>query len=235
MKYVNMNQFDLGAESGEEAGVSTAATKMRLHALQERLQELGSDADPMQRADLQKQRAVLLLALDKGGEAWASARPTIDVYVTAGQWEKAAEAYDLLFRADQQGSLSALGQGVWLAVTFPVDPELTIAMLQHIVDETPDDADGAAVAAATAVYVADLRAEEQRHSDLQFFAMQLLGSVARRHANVTSQDEFDRWMERLELTDPAKFLGRLRNVIDVLVQDDWWFDRDHIQATLPVN
>jgi hypothetical protein len=235
MKYVNMNQFDLGAESGEEAGASTAATESRLYALHERLQELGSDGDPMQRAELKKEKAELLIALDKGAAAWTSARPTIDVYINSQQWEKAAAACDLLFRTDQQDSLSALGQGVWLAVTFPVDPELTVAMLQHIVDETSDDADGAAVAAATAVYVVDLRAEEKQHSDLHFFAMQLLGSVARRHANVSSQDEFDRWMERLELTDPAKFLVRLRNVIDVIVQDDWWFDRDHIQATLPVN
>ncbi len=235
MKYVNINQFDLGAESGEEAVASTAATESRLRALQERLRELDSAADPIQCADLEKERAVLLIALDKSDEAWASARPTIDVYVNAQQWEKAAQACDLLFRADQQGSLSALGQGVWLAVTFPVDPELTVAMLQHIVDETPDDADGAAVAAATAVYVVELRAEEKQHDDLHFFAMQLLGSVARRHANVTSQDEFNSWMERLELTDPAKFLVRLRNVIDVMVQDEWWFDRDHIQATLPLN
>ncbi len=228
MKYVNMNQFDLGAESGDEAAASTAAIESRLHALQERLQELDSVGNPMHRADLEKERAALLIALDKGDEAWATARPTIDVYIDAQLWEKAVEACDVLFRADQQGSLSALGQG-------PVDPELTVAMLQHIVDETPDDADGAAVAAATAVYVVDLRAEEKQYSDLHFFAMQLLGSVARRHANITSQDEFDRWMERLELTDPAKFLVRLRNVIDVMVQDEWWFDRDHIQATLPIN
>lgn len=235
MKYINTNQFDLGAESGDEAIASTAAMESRLHALQERLWELGTDGDPMQRADLEKERALLLIALDRGDEAWTGARPTIDVYMNAQQWEKAAEVCDLLFRANQPGSLGALGQGVWLAVTFPVDPELTVAMLQHIVDETPDDADGAAVAAATAVYVVDLRAGEKLHSDLHFFAMQLLGSVARRHANVVSQDEFDRWMERMELTIPAKFLVRLRNVIDVMVQDDWWFDRDRIQATLPVN
>jgi hypothetical protein len=235
MKYVNMNQFDLGAESGEEAVASVAATESRLHALQERLQELGSDADPTQRADLAKEIAGLLIALDRGDEAWISARPTIDVYINTRQWEKAVEACDLLYRADQQGSISALGQGVWLAVTFPVDPELTVAMLQHIVDETPDDADGATVAAATAVYVVDLRAEEKQHNDLHFFAMQLLGGVARRHANVSTQDEFDSWMVRLELTDPTRFLVRMRNVIDVMVQDDWWFDRGNIQATLPVN
>ena len=30
----------------------------------------------------------------------------------------------------------------------------------------------------------------------------------------------------MELNDPARFLPRLRNVVDVLAQDDWWFDRD---------
>jgi len=35
------------------------------------------------------------------------------------------------------------------------------------------------------------------------------------------------------LNDPDKFLVRLRNVVDVLVQDDWWFDRDALHAQLP--
>ena len=39
----------------------------------------------------------------------------------------------------------------------------------------------------------------------------------------------------LELGDPEKFLVRLRNVVDVLVQDDWWFDREELQRNLPVN
>ncbi len=235
MKHLDVNQFDLGAESGEEALASTAAAEAHLAAVEERLRELGEHGDALQRADLALEQAALLIALDRGDEAWTSARPTVDVYLHARRWERAAEACDLLFRADQPGSLSALGQGVWLAVTFPVDPELTVAMLQHIVDETPDDADGAAVAAAAAVYVVDLRATDEQHDNLRFFAMQLLGSVARRHAEVGNQADFDRWMQRLELTDPAKFLVRLRNVIDVMVQDDGWFDRDHIQASLPVN
>ena len=50
-----------------------------------------------------------------------------------------------------------------------------------------------------------------------------------------SQEAFDLWMERLELKEPDRFLPRLRNVVDVLVQDDWWFDRETLQAKLPVN
>jgi hypothetical protein len=108
-----------------------------------------------------------------------------------------------------------------------------VAMLQHVVEETPDDSDGGALAAAVARYVVDLRCEGKKHEDLAFFANQLLGNVARRHSNVEDQEQFDFWIERMELNQPDKFLVRMRNVIDILVQDDWWIDRDAIWAKLP--
>ena len=110
-----------------------------------------------------------------------------------------------------------------------------LELLTHIVDETPDDADGAAVAATTALFLADIRASGAQRENLMFFAAQTLGAVARRHSDIEGQEAFDQWMERLELKEPDKFLVRLRNVVDVLVQDKWWFDRDALQAKLPVN
>jgi hypothetical protein len=141
----------------------------------------------------------------------------------------------VLFQSDQPDSLTALGQGIWLAVTYPIDPDLSVELLTHVVDETPDDADGAAVAATTALFLADIRATGKQRENLVFFTTQILANVARRHGDVDSQDAFDLWMERLELREPEKFLVRLRNVVDVLVQDDWWFDREALQAKLPVN
>jgi len=90
------------------------------------------------------------------------------------------------------------------------------------------------VAATVAHYVVDLRAEGRQREDLMFYTNQLLATVARRHSNVLDQEAFGRWFKKLELEDPAKFLPRLRNVVDVLVQDEWWIDRDAIRAKLPV-
>ena len=56
-------------------------------------------------------------------------------------------------------SLVALAHGVWLAVTYPIDPQLSINLLDHVIEETPKDSDGAAVAAAAAHYLAELRAD----------------------------------------------------------------------------
>jgi len=120
-----------------------------------------------------------------------------------------------------------------LAVTYPVNPHLTVNVLDHIIDETPDESDGAAVAAATAHYVADLRAEDQEHEQIKLFTGAMLARVARRHSNIESQEKFERWVKILELDDPEKFLVRLRNVIDVMVQEDWLFDRDALTDALP--
>lgn len=228
------HSFDFGSETGEDSVVSTAVLETKLEAIDKRIDQVRSETgDRRILARLDKEAASLLLGLNRREQAWRRARPLFDEYVQMKSWEDAAEICDILFCAEQAESLAALGQGVWLAVTFPVKPELTMTMLQHVIDETPDDSDGAAVAAATAAYVCELRKHLTDNSDLYLQTMQMLTAVARRHSGIKDQKEFDEWTKRLELHDPDKFLVRLRNVVDVLVQDEWWFDRESVQAELP--
>ena len=204
--------------------------------LNAQLARLPEDAAPLQRAALQLEIGRALQILERGEEAWPVTHTAFGILVQEQAWEAAADACDILYQADQPDSLIALGHGIWLGVTFPIDPEISVHLLSHVIDDTPDDSDGAAVAAATASFLADVRADEGPEKErLTFFAQQLLGRVARRHSGVETQEQFDLWVERLELNDPDKFLVRLRNVVDVLVQDQWWFDRDALQAQIPAN
>jgi len=233
MKYLK-DEHMRDADSGEDTEESAYLLEARLAELRRHRAEV-QDRKSSAAADLMLEEGRLLIRLEKMDEAWAVARAAIDIYLDLENWQGAVEACDVLYAADQPGSLAALGQGIWLAVTFPIDPELTVAMLEHVVEETPDESDGAAVAAITAHYVADLRAEGKRREDLVFYTNNLLGTVARRHSQVQSQEAYDFWVRKLELHDPQKFLPRLRNVVDVLVQDEWWFDRDALRDRLPVN
>lgn len=239
-----MTKFDFNDLQLEDAAtdsitnkgvVEEAALEARLAALRERLDQEAGYNDPRAMASLQLEESRTLTGLGRGAEAWPGGRNAFDLFLELEDWVNAADTCNVLFEADQEGSLSALGQGIWLAVTFPMEPELSLALLHHVVDETPADSDGAAVAATTALFLADIRAQGESRDSLKFFASQVLGTVARRHSGVETQETFDLWMERLELKDPDKFLPRLRNVIDVLVQNDWWFDRDALQARIPVN
>ena len=108
-------------------------------------------------------------------------------------------------------------------------------MLHHVVDDTPKNADGAAVAAATAHYIANLRTSGPKQQSLSFLTTHILGEVAKRHSGVNGQDEFDSWLERLQLDKPDELLPRMAQIIDVMVGDNWWFDRDALRARLPVN
>jgi hypothetical protein len=179
---------------------------------------------------------ILLDLVGRKEEAAATAREALEIALTAQEWERAVEACDVLYQAEQEDAIKALAHGIWLGVTFPIDPELSVAMLQHLVEETPPDSDGAAVAAAAARYIVDLRAQGAQREPLQFFSNQLMGQVARRHTNgaCDSQELFDIWMERLELNDPGKFLPRLAQILDVLVPaEQWWYERDALREQIP--
>ncbi|MCP5312873.1 MAG: hypothetical protein H6955_04920 [Chromatiaceae bacterium] len=235
--YFNPDQLeDTAAESlhkqlGQQAQLEGALVELRTQ-----LERLPENAPPTQRAALQLEIGRALQILERGSEAWPITQTAFGICVAERNWAAAADACNVMYESDQPDSLIALGHGIWLGVTFPIDPEISVNLLSHVVDDTPDDSDGAAVAAATACFIADVRAEEGPDRDrLLFFAQQLLGRVARRHSEIETQAQFDLWIERLELNDPDKFLVRLRNVVDVLVQDQWWFDRDALQAQIPEN
>lgn len=177
--------------------------------------------------------AALQLDLDLKQEASRHSRAAIEPCIEHRQFEHAALACQYIYLCDQDDAIPAIGQAAWLSVTYPVDPNLTVTILDHIIDETPDNSDGAAVAAATAHYVVDGRTEGSEHDKLRLFTGAMLARVARRHSNIENQQLFELWVERLELDMPEKFLVRLRNVIDVMVQDQWWFDRQALSDELP--
>lgn len=211
------------------------------HHLSEKRKELDAlaqdsqfaHASPLLRARLQLDIAEILNALERKQEAWVLGREAFDTAMHQESWQDAVEACNVLFQAEQEDSIAALGMGIWLSVTFPVDTELTLAMLIHIVDETPDHSDGAALAAVVGRYVVDLRADDEQHESQSFLADNLIAMVAKRHSNVNDQAALDKWMDRLELRDPQVFLPRLGQVIDAIVGDKWWFDRDVLRSRLP--
>jgi hypothetical protein len=224
-KLVNNSNDGLSAE--ERAGLK----KQLAEALQ--ALEAANESEPLPRARLQLDIAEVLNALGRNKEAWDIARDAFFSCMQQEAWADAVEACDVLFQAQQPDSLAALGMGIWLSVTFPVDPELTVAMLIHVVDETPNDSDGAAVAAITARYVVDLRADDDQHESQSFLVNNLIAMVAQRHSNVQDQEGLDRWLNHLQLRDPQIFLPRLATVVEALVGDKWWFERDVLRARLP--
>lgn len=230
-QFINVGSLIKDAKDGLTAEEQSALKKQ----LTEMIQQLGTLADSaqLQRARLQLDIAEILNALERKKEAWDIAREAFKISMQQESWQDAVEACNVLYQAGQEDSIAVLGMGIWLAVTFPVDPELTVAMLVHAIDAMPDDSDGAAVAAITGRYVVDLRAEDDKHESQSFLVDNLIAMVAKRHSHVQDQNAMNMWLDRLELRDPQVFLPRMALVIDAIVGDKWWFDRDVLRGKLP--
>lgn len=195
---------------------------------------LEASAPPVERARLQLDVAEALIGMGRADESWEKARSALDTFIEEEQWQDAVESCDVLYQSAQPASLVALAHGVWLSVTYPIDPTLTVNMLSYVVDETPATADGAAVAAITAHYIADVRAKEEQHKSLTFLTKQMLANVAKGHSKVEDQDAINAWLERLELLEPDVFLPRLSLVLGAIVPpESWWFDRDALREKIP--
>ncbi len=222
----------LESSTDEEA---RAYLEEQLRNRQFELTQLSRDADPADVAKVKMDIANAQLGLEQNENAWNESRAAFDIFVAKEDWASAIEACDIMYQTEQPASILALVHGVWLSVTYPVDPEYTIGMLSYIIDETPNDSDGAAVAAATAHYIVGVRASDEKHDSLSFLTKNMITKVAQRHSDVKSQEKLDFWMEKMDLNDPQKFLPMMGTVIDAIANSQWWFDRDALREKLPMN
>ena len=233
MKYLDSEEHHAEAECSNDAIQSSELLTQKL-AEHEGVLQSATGTDRIK--PLLDSGYILLDLVERNQDAWRVAKEAFEIAIANENWLSAVEACDIIYQSEQDDSVLALAHGIWLGVTYPIDPELSVAMLQHLVDETPPDSDGAAVAAAVATYIVDVRTEGQQREELGFFTNQLMGTVARRHTNgaCDTQELFDIWIGRLELNDPSKFLPRLSKIVDVLVPEgQWWFDRDALREKIP--
>ena len=210
----------------------------QLKEKQQLLMQLTPNTPDLQRADLQLDTAEIMLEVADAGmveAAWGYAKESFLIYIEQEQWEKAVHASDVLYRTELPAAITALGNGLWLAIAYPIDPELSIVMLNNLIDDTPPSSDGAAVAAAVAHYIADLRYEGEKRDSTMFLTSSLLAKVAERHSQVSSQSEMTGWMLKLELNDPEKFLPRMSQVLDAIVAENWWYDKAVLRDKIPAD
>lgn len=211
-----------------------AALEEELKNVTSQLDALPENADPVERGKLVLAKVTALLGLNRKSEIWQQSRPLLELFIDQHLLDEAVQTCDVLYQSGHPDANTALVHGVWLSVSFPVDPHLTVAMLSHIVDETPKDSDGAALAAATAHYIVGIRASEKDFENLNFFTTNLLAQVASGHRQINTQDDLNFWLEKLELNNPEVFLPRLGGVLNVIVNErDWWFDREALRARFP--
>ena len=220
--------------SGQDLGDARAFFENELLQHQQQLKSLPANADRLDSAHIELQIARAQIGLGNKEQCWQTTQPLVEIFVQNEQFQQAVESCELMYLADQADSIIALGHGCWLAVTYPVETALSVDMLSYIIDETPDNSDGAAVASVAAMYLVELREQGEDKDNLLFLAKQLVALVAKRHRGIEDEESIEIWIEMLELNNLDELFARLGKMIDAIVNHQWWFDRDDLRAKLPV-
>ena len=229
-KYLNKDQNIFDGDDGEDVYANEEQLKTRLEYFEKQLSELSDDSPVKDRINHLIEIGRIQVERYKGNDAWEKAFTAFDLAQENELWELAVEACDVMFLSEGPEALKALGHALWLGITFPIDAEITVAMLQHLVEESPKESDTRAIASAAAHYITSIRCGKD--DDLTFFASQMIASVADDHSHVSDQSTFNLWRKTLQLDKPEVFLKKLSGAIDQLVGDKWWIDRDKIRAKL---
>ena len=236
---VDQNSPFFGLEVEDNPVLDVSAQE---HTLQQSLDEhlqhfraLPAEAEPLDKARLMLDIAECHLGLDEQQQAHDWAKQSFTAFVEHECWQQAVDACDIIYNSNQDDALAALGNGIWLAVTFPIDANISVQMLHHVVDETPDDSDGAAVAAMLAHYLAETRSTDKEYQNLTFLTNQIIAQVAKRHRGIEDSKTIQTWIKMYELDNIEKLLPKMALILDTIVGNDWWYDRDEIRSRLPVN
>ena len=229
-KYLNKGQDIFDGDDGEDVYANEEQLKARLEYFEAQLVEMAEGVAVEDRIKTLLEIGRIQVERYKGADAWEKAFTAFNLAQQNELWELAVEACDVMFLSEGPDALVALGHALWLGVSFPIDPEISVAMLQHLVEESPEEADTRAVAATVAHYITSMRCGKD--DDLTFFSAQMLASVADKHSHISDQSTFDLWRKTLQLDKPEVFLQKLSNAIEQLVGDKWWIDRDKIRAKL---
>ena len=181
------------------------------------------------RLDAELELSRILLDLGEPEAAFGMAREALDAGIQTERYEASASACQVMYLSEQPESTPALGHGLWLVLACPMDPELTWQMLRHLVEETPDHSDGAAVAAMLAYFLMEKRAVGAERGRLIFLAQQQVAEVARRHRGITDEETIGVWVQMHDLDDVDVLLERMARILDTITPI-WWFDREAMRA-----
>ena len=213
-----------------DAATGRSAWQQRRLTLEKELSR--PDIQDSERLDARLELSRTLLDLGESEAAFAMAREVLDAGIQAERYEAAASACEVMYLSERSESVPALGHGLWLALACPMDPELVWRMLHHLVEETPNHSDGAAVAAMLAYFLMEKRAVGAERGRLIFLAQQQVAEVAKRHRGITDEETIGTWVKMHDLDDVDVLLERMASILDTITPT-WWFDREAARARFP--
>lgn len=166
-------------------------------------------------------------------EEWELNKAAIRHHGRAGNW---AEALKLLkamsVKHRNKEMYMALAQRCWVALKSDAPGAEVVLALFHLLSTLTPRHEIAGPIAALAHLMAKHRTPDHPDRDLALGQAQQMLSLVCDQSKVVGEEAFAIWVKHNRLDDPDHYVPIVMAGLEMMVGDNWWFDRQALQADL---
>ncbi|WP_130469975.1 hypothetical protein [Candidatus Magnetaquicoccus inordinatus] len=163
-------------------------------------------------------------------EEWRLNKAAIARLSRNGQWSEVLEILTALSKKQKTHEIyKALAQRVWVALKSDVPVTDVVLALFHLLNTLGPRHEIAGPIVALAHLMAKHRTPEHPDAALAQAQSQQMFSLVLDAVGIVGDEAFAKWVEHHHLDDPNHYIPIVLRSLEIMVGDDWWFDRDDLQ------
>lgn len=163
-------------------------------------------------------------------EEWQLNKAAVARYAKSGQWDEALKILTQLSKKQKTHEIyKALAQRIWIALKSEAPVTDVVLSLFHLLNTLGPRHDIAGAVAALAHLMAKHRTPDHPDQGLAQAQAQQMFALVLDEAGVVGDEAFGKWVIHHRLNDPNHYVPIVLNCLEIMVGDDWWFDRTLLQ------
>ncbi|MBF0142709.1 MAG: hypothetical protein HQL59_04530 [Magnetococcales bacterium] len=164
---------------------------------------------------------------------WAMRRQAVLQFSRSGQWDEVLKTLTFMSSSPRHsGIYQALGHRVWVALKTQAPASDTVLALFHLLNTLGPRHEIAGPVAALAHFVARHRTPDHPDRELAMGQAQQMFALVCGAINVLPGEPFDRWVRETHLDDPNHYVPVVLRALELMVGEEWWFDREALERQL---
>ncbi len=166
-------------------------------------------------------------------EEWKMNKAAIARFAKDSNWPEALKLLKVLSTKHRNKEIyKALAMRVWICLKSDAPSAEVVLSLFHLLNTLGSKHEIAGPIAALAHLIAKNRTPEHKDHDLALGQAQQMFNLVCENAGIVGDDAFQKWVKANQLDNPNHYVPIVMNCLDIMVGDDWWFDRDKLQAEM---
>ncbi len=169
-------------------------------------------------------------------EEWNEDRKALDQFSREGNWEEVLKILKRLSTKHRNKEIyKALAQRVWVGIKYQAPAIEVVQSLFHLLNTFGAKHELASNICALAHLMAKHRTPDHEDRDLAIGQSQQMFAIVCDAWKIIGEEAFQIWVKANHLDQPDHYLPPLMKGLEIMVGDEWWIDRDKLQAELEQN